>query len=251
MNRSFFHKTIFWLVVLIFLSIIFGFYARNYQFTFYFVSFMLPIAVATSYVFNNFLVDRYLQKGRYLKFTLYLIYTFIISLWLEMIMVLIAFVFLANYHYTSLPFPTNNILLLGFVLYVIVFADGFRCTYIKFKKQQLRLDQLQQQNQESSINITVDRKRVKINYSDLLYIESLGDYVKIHTAEKVFITREKISKLANRLPVNFLRIHRSFLVNSSKIEHFTRESIKIHGQELPVSRSYKVKAIEFLEKAKS
>ena len=85
-----------------------------------------------------------------------------------------------------------------------------------------------------------DKKMIKINLKEIIYIESLKDYVIIHLPDKRVVTKQKISFLEQKLMENnFIRIHRSFLVSASKIESFTLIHIDIHGQQLPIGRSYK------------
>ena len=85
-----------------------------------------------------------------------------------------------------------------------------------------------------------ERKMIKINFSELEYIESLADYVKIHSNNKVIVTRETISSIEAKLPKKeFLRVHRSYIVSISKIQSFTNEYIEIHKKAIPISRSYK------------
>ncbi|MFN9381202.1 MAG: LytR/AlgR family response regulator transcription factor [Bacteroidota bacterium] len=85
-----------------------------------------------------------------------------------------------------------------------------------------------------------DKKMIKINLKEIIYIESLKDYVIIHLPDKRVVTKQKISFLEQKLMENnFIRIHRSFLVSASKIEAFTPSHIDINGQQLPIGRSYK------------
>ncbi len=85
-----------------------------------------------------------------------------------------------------------------------------------------------------------ERKMIKINYNDLDYIESLSDYIKIHSKNKVIITRETISSIEAKLPKHdFMRVHRSYIVSIKKIESFTPEFIEIENKAIPISRSYK------------
>lgn len=91
-----------------------------------------------------------------------------------------------------------------------------------------------------SIFVRADKKMVKIMLKDILYIESLKDYVLIHLPDKRIITKQKISYLEEKLPDDqFLRIHRSFLVSIKKIDAFSPSQIDIGGKELPIGRSYK------------
>ncbi len=101
---------------------------------------------------------------------------------------------------------------------------------------------------DDSIFVRSDRKMVKVNFKDIIFIESLSDYIKIHLeGEKVLVTRDTISNIEARLPVgDFLRIHRSFIVSIPKIETFTSDTIGIGKHEIPISRSYRDSVIDKL-----
>ena len=100
-----------------------------------------------------------------------------------------------------------------------------------------------------SIFVRSDRKMVRIRFSDINYIESLSDYIKIHLSEKVIVTRETISNIEAKLPQkDFLRVHRSFIVSLGSVQSFTSESVEINEKEIPVSRSYKTAVLKKLEK---
>ena len=88
--------------------------------------------------------------------------------------------------------------------------------------------------------VRADRKMVKINFCDILYIESLGDYVKVFTQDNMTITRETISSFDEKLPKEqFLRVHRSFIIALNKIDSYTNEYIEIQKKAISISRSYK------------
>lgn len=90
------------------------------------------------------------------------------------------------------------------------------------------------------IFVRSDRVMLKIDFNTIIYIESYSDYIKIHTAKKVVVTRETISAIDAKLPKDqFLRIHRSFIVAISKILSFSSDHVVIENQSLPISRSYK------------
>lgn len=97
------------------------------------------------------------------------------------------------------------------------------------------------------IFVRADRKMIKVNFSSILYIESLSDYVKIYTKEQTIVTRENISTLSNTLPKNlFLRIHRSFIISIQQITSYTNEFIELNDKALPISRSYKESVLQKL-----
>ena len=88
---------------------------------------------------------------------------------------------------------------------------------------------------------------VKINFINVLYIESLGDYGKIYTDRNTIVTRESISNLELKLPVNkFIRIHRSYIVSTKQITSYTNEFIEISKKAIPISRSYKESVLQKL-----
>ncbi|HET6768852.1 MAG TPA: LytTR family DNA-binding domain-containing protein [Chitinophagaceae bacterium] len=90
------------------------------------------------------------------------------------------------------------------------------------------------------IYLRVDRKLVKIILSDILYIESARDYVKVFTTDKCFITRQTISSVEAMLSGNeFVRIHRSYIVAVSKVKSLTNELVEIGAMELPIGKLYK------------
>jgi DNA-binding LytR/AlgR family response regulator len=93
---------------------------------------------------------------------------------------------------------------------------------------------------DASIYLRADRKNLKIILDDILFIESLKDYIKVVTKEKTIVTKQSISSLEENLPSHlFIRIHRSFIVSTKKIESFTPELVQIGKYELPISRSYR------------
>ena len=107
-----------------------------------------------------------------------------------------------------------------------------------------------QQEKSDFIFVRSDRKMIKINFSDINYVESLGDYLKIHLPNKTIITRETISNMEAKLPKReFLRVHRSFILSFSKIESFTNEFVEVNKKAIPISRSYKKEVLQRLENA--
>jgi DNA-binding LytR/AlgR family response regulator len=95
----------------------------------------------------------------------------------------------------------------------------------------------------------VDKKMVKVNVNDILYIESIKDYVKVKTGEKEIVTQQKISYLEESLPKHiFLRVHRSFIVALNKIESYSATEIEIGKIQVPIGRNYKSEVLRVLSK---
>jgi len=97
------------------------------------------------------------------------------------------------------------------------------------------------------IFVRSERKMVKINFDEIRYIESLSDYIKIYLADKISTTRETISNIETKLPNNnFLRIHRSYIVNLKKVVSYTNEFVEIGKKAIPISRTYKENVLKKL-----
>ncbi|UOE52501.1 response regulator [Mucilaginibacter sp. SMC90] len=93
----------------------------------------------------------------------------------------------------------------------------------------------------------VDRKMVKVILEDILYIESLKDYVKIYTTKGSVITKYAISSLESMLPaVSFIRVHRSYLVALGKIDSYTSDEIKISNNVIPIGKLYRMQVLNIL-----
>ncbi|MFT5885777.1 MAG: DNA-binding LytR/AlgR family response regulator [Arcticibacterium sp.] len=94
---------------------------------------------------------------------------------------------------------------------------------------------------EESITITVEYKKVNLLLDEILYIEGLKDYVKIHLKNRIHpvLTRSNLKGMEGKLPHNiFVRIHNSFLVNKSQITGFNKSTVSIDKLELPIGKSY-------------
>lgn len=102
---------------------------------------------------------------------------------------------------------------------------------------------------EDYVYFKVDKKMVKTRMADILYIESIKDYVKVRTPEREIITQQKISYLEESLPrEQFIRIHRSFIVNREKIDAYSATDVEIGKFHVPIGRNYKNDVMKVLGK---
>ena len=85
-----------------------------------------------------------------------------------------------------------------------------------------------------------DKKNYKIKFSDILFIESLDNYIKVITSDLSIICYESLSNIEKLIPVSeFLRIHRSYIINMSKVDVFTSAFVEIGNRRLTIGRNYK------------
>lgn len=88
--------------------------------------------------------------------------------------------------------------------------------------------------------LRADYSLVKINLTDILYIEGLDDYLKIHlTASKPLVVRMTMKSMIEKLPVNeFIRVHRSFIIPVSGIDSVRNKVVIVAGRDIPIGSSY-------------
>ncbi|MDF2384189.1 response regulator transcription factor [Nostoc ellipsosporum NOK] len=100
---------------------------------------------------------------------------------------------------------------------------------------------------ESFVYFRVDRKMVKVMLSDILYIESMKDYVRVFTTEGMLITKQSLSSVEAMLPdTGFIRVHRSFIVSINGIRSFNAETIETAKAAIPIGKLYKNNVLKIL-----
>src|SRR5436305_6135458 len=88
--------------------------------------------------------------------------------------------------------------------------------------------------------LNVQKKKVKILFSDIVYIESQREYIRIVTMKKEYITKMSTHEIEELLPANnFKRIHRSFIISIPKIESYTSDTVEVNGVSIPIGRGYR------------
>ena len=100
---------------------------------------------------------------------------------------------------------------------------------------------------ESFVYFRSERKMVKVVLQDILYIESMKDYVKVFTTNGMIITKQSISSVEAMLPEKeFVRTHRSFIVSTRHIKSFTAELIELQNMEIPIGKLFRNEVMKTL-----
>lgn len=95
--------------------------------------------------------------------------------------------------------------------------------------------------------IKTEGKLVRLNNNDILYIESMGDYVRFVTADKKYITHNTIKNLEDKVnKESFMKVHRSYIININKIDDIRENDLFIKGNEIPVSKAHKPEVMKRL-----
>jgi two-component system LytT family response regulator len=110
------------------------------------------------------------------------------------------------------------------------------------------LPPVEEKKEISFVYFRADRKMMKVLLREILYIESMKDYVKVVTTEGTIITKQSISSVEGMLPEKqFVRTHRSFIVSLQKINSFTPELIELGRASVPIGKLYRNGVLKMLE----
>lgn len=102
-------------------------------------------------------------------------------------------------------------------------------------------ESISEDSNTQTIFIKEDQVTYQVNLSDILFVEAYGNYLKIHTSEKVYVIRDTMHDMQDKLPDSlFMRIHKSYIVSVAEIESVSGNRVYINQQEIPVGEMYKL-----------
>ncbi|MEL6926420.1 MAG: LytTR family DNA-binding domain-containing protein [Bacteroidota bacterium] len=112
-------------------------------------------------------------------------------------------------------------------------------------KAQVNLQQHASEKQRSFIFVKTENRLEKIMIDDILYIEGMRDYRRIHTVDKKIMTLQKFGEFEQQLPAEKVcRVHKSYMVGLARIESVERSRIYLAGQIIPISETYRTAFFE-------
>jgi DNA-binding LytR/AlgR family response regulator len=122
-------------------------------------------------------------------------------------------------------------------------------TYQRFLEAVQKVEKKKEEDDSAASNdhifIKADGKLIRLLNDDILYIESMGDYVKFITAEKKYITHNTIKNLETKVDaLRFMKVHRSYIVNLSRIDDIQENMLYIKGMMIPISKAHKSKVLQ-------
>jgi DNA-binding LytR/AlgR family response regulator len=92
---------------------------------------------------------------------------------------------------------------------------------------------------ENHIFIKVDKKMIKIDIDEILFIEGMKEYIKIATSDKIYTTHKSLAAVFDELPSDrFLRIHKSYIISINKVKSIEGNQIQILSYTLPIGRIF-------------
>lgn len=243
------YQAAYWMFVILVLSFAFRSSWGNTTLLFFFIISHFLIVLGTFYFFNYRIIPKYYLTQRYARFAFYTFCTAILSAYLVFLVIVFAYINITNFTYI-MPNSTLFVLVV-LVLYMLVFIGSFLSIVNKSVENQKVMQNLldeKEKMKKSVLEIMSNRKMTKIPYEDIVYIESSSNYIRIITSNNQIESKEKISNLATRLPDMFLRIHRSFIINTERLTEVSSNKVLVDDIALNIGRSYKNDIKEVLNK---
>ncbi|NQX91186.1 MAG: response regulator transcription factor [Flavobacteriales bacterium] len=121
-----------------------------------------------------------------------------------------------------------------------VHLSRFNAAVEKAVKNQDRLAKISDESAKKEMYIKHEGRLVRVPYSNILFFESMGDYVKVHTENNVFVFYGTIKSLDKALVhARFFKVHRTYIINLDKIVDIEDNTLVIHNKVIPISRAHK------------
>ncbi|CAM1355993.1 LytR/AlgR family response regulator transcription factor [Tenacibaculum halocynthiae] len=151
--------------------------------------------------------------------------------------------------YRDYAIESYDLEVVDYLLKPITFERFFKSIDKFLRANSLIVPEKKEVLKDEFILVKSGNKHHKIKIDQILFIESLKDYIKIHTVnDKRIVSKYKIGEIEEELAhKNFLRVHRSYVINTNKISAFTINDIEVNSVEIPIGASYKDKVITFLK----
>lgn len=238
---------LYWVSFVLFFTVVWGTYDMDFQRNFLIQIFGLPAKILLVYLLLYYSIPVLLFKRKYIKF--FCSYVFLLFLCGMLIQRPIMIYYVqpvywpewSSSSFFALTEIVNTILDVNLAL---ILPAGYMF-YRKWQStNQKALDLEKQQEKigepQDFIYLKVEKSLEKILLKDIIYIESLKNYIKVKTANRTIVTYNSISSIAEELPKDqFIRVHRSYIVNINSVRSFSPKKIKFDTHEIPVGRTYK------------
>lgn len=210
---------VFWCCVLLFFTKFFSAKNENFNDTFLFSLFIMPITIATTYISVYKLIPGYLVSKRYLQFALYSLYTLIISGYLIMLSIFFSLIYLANFEYEAMNPVTRNIFIITSGVYLVVILVS------AFKLLQLNLKHTEE---TKVLETKILETQLKLKEQELHYLKmQIHPHFLFNTLNTMYgfalkkadETPEMILKLSNLLDYLLYQVDKPFVLLTQEIQH--------------------------------
>jgi sensor histidine kinase YesM len=237
-SRFFLHL-FFWMLVYLFFIVFYGRSSRDYGTTIFFVSMLLPLSIITTYFLNYFIIPRYLFSKKYGKFVLFVFYTFVVSIWLEVFISLVVFILITNYQADQMnPSSFDGLLLMVGLYFIIIIAVAIKLVRRSFQmqKRNTELDkrgfQMELKLKEAELKLLKAQIHPHFLFNTLnnlygltleksdeapklvLQLSEILDYILYRCDEKLVLIGEELAILKNYIEIEKVRYSGKFTLKA-------------------------------------
>lgn len=255
-NKTFRIHLIYWLLFVLFFTVVWGTYDHDYYRNFIVQLWSLPARFLLVYGTIYYLFPKFFLKKNYIKFfgsfvILLLISGILIQRFIMLYAVQGRYLLHKSEYYFRVTELMNTLLDVNLALIIPIAYT----LYVFWNKSQKRAELLEKENQklskdksEAFIYLKKGKSLQKIFLKDIMFIESLKNYVRVKTIDKEISSYSSISAMEDVLPKEeFLRVHRSFIVSIKHIISFSPTQIDVGGIVIPIGRKFKESVKEKLD----
>jgi hypothetical protein len=210
---------LFWVTSYLFFILFFGRANRDYQTTIIFASLLFPLAMGTSYFLNDYLIPRFLFKGNYWRFLLFLFYTFVFTLWAELVISMFVFVIVSDFQVYKLDPTSFDVVFLVVGLYFIILAfvaiEQVKRAFA-IKKENTRLEKSQLET-----NLKLRESELKLLRAQIhphFLFNTLNNLYGL-ALEKSDLAPELVLKLSDLMDYMLYKCNRPKVSLKSELEH--------------------------------
>lgn len=225
--------TIFWLVYFV----AFGFiWAKNgdYYSSFYLEFILLPIRVSAVYMMIYFVIPNTLLIKKYGKFLFQYALFLLISGILQRL-------FTYFFYEANTAFQFWEIFNFAEILRAIILINSTVIFVSFFKILMLYHQERDQKESKKQLELKSEHKIHRITIDDILFIKAMGNYVVYHfDLEKKIISYSSMKEVRKLLPPHFKRVHKSYIVNTQKINSYSSDNIDISGHDIPIGKTFEL-----------
>ncbi|WP_452603124.1 sensor histidine kinase [Pontimicrobium sp. MEBiC06410] len=210
---------IFWVSVLFFFTYFFGVGNKNYFNAFNFALFLMPVTIATTYVFIYKLIPCYLITKRYFRFGLYTVYTLIISAYAIFTSIALSVLYLSHFEYSAIgPINKNIIFVMTGVYLVTLIVSAFKLLQLNLKNI-TKANTLEKKILEAQLKL----KEQELNYLKMQihphFLFNTLNTMYGFAIKKAEETPEMILKLSNLLDYLLYQVDKPFVSLTEEINH--------------------------------
>lgn len=230
---------LFWVLYFIFFGYI---WAKNEDYySSYFLEFiLLPIRILSVYTMIYWLIPKYIRERKYIQFFLGYAFMLLATGFLQRI-------FTYYYYETLLAGDGDSLFSFAALARNIILINSTVLLVSAVKIVQLwqreieNNNMLQSQGKITTIEIKSDKRVYRISPTEILYVESLGNYVTYHLKDHKLISYENLGDVSDKLGINFIRVHKSFVVNRFCVSSYNHENVEVFNAKIPIGRAYRSK----------